>query len=102
MRQWQSENKDRAIAAVLAGRGAKDHCEHALLAGRKWGRKPWGTGHLHPLKERSRVACSSEGPGFSSTSENSPRGSWSGQGTWETEWIVILAQLQSNAEVGFV
>lgn len=44
MRQRQSENKHRAIVAVLAGRGGKDHCEHALLAGMKWGRKPWVQG----------------------------------------------------------
>lgn len=102
MRQWQSENKDRAIAAALAGRGGKDHCEHALLAETGSGEGSHGYRASASSEGKKQVACFSEEPDFSSTSKNSPRGSWSVRGTWETEWIVILAQLQSNAEVGFV
>ena len=101
MRQRQSENKYRAIVAVLPA-GWQRSLWACSPGRREVGKEAMGAGHLCPLKGSTRVACFSEGPGFSSTSENSPSGTWSVPGTWETGWIVILAQLQSNAEVGFV
>lgn len=84
MRQRQSENEDRATVAALAGRLVRS-AVNMLSCQAGWGKE--AVAYRAPTSSRRKKQDSLllRGTGFSSTSKNSPGGTWSVQGTRKTE-----------------